>query len=276
MVNRDRHILGISGGKDSSALALYMRDREPRMEHFFCDTGSELPETYEWLDKMEGALGKKIERLGADKGFEHYLEQWKLMPTVQRRWCTRVLKIEPLQKWIGDDYAVTYVGIRADEPNRKGYTEVTGGHITQRFPFVEDGINLTGVKKILKDAGLGLPGYYDWRTRSGCYFCFFQRKSEWVGLARRHPKLFARAVEIEASTAKFTKDGKPFTWSQGETLPELMERESEIMERAAKRAWKEAEKEGQLTLEEAIRREIEGTGDPEEDALSAPCMSCHL
>ncbi|MYE56769.1 MAG: phosphoadenosine phosphosulfate reductase family protein, partial [Acidimicrobiaceae bacterium] len=43
-----RHICGISGGKDSSALAVYMRDRVPEMEYFFCDTGAELPETYEY------------------------------------------------------------------------------------------------------------------------------------------------------------------------------------------------------------------------------------
>ena len=44
-----RHICGISGGKDSSALAVYMRDRVPQMEYFFCDTGAELPETYDYL-----------------------------------------------------------------------------------------------------------------------------------------------------------------------------------------------------------------------------------
>ena len=32
-----RHICGISGGKDSSALAVYMRDRVPDMEYFFCE-----------------------------------------------------------------------------------------------------------------------------------------------------------------------------------------------------------------------------------------------
>ena len=42
-----RHICGISGGKDSSAMAVYMRERVPEMEYFFCDTGAELPETYQ-------------------------------------------------------------------------------------------------------------------------------------------------------------------------------------------------------------------------------------
>ena len=69
-----RHICGISGGKDSSAMAIYMRDKVPDMEYFFCDTGAELPETYEFLDKLEIVLGKKIERLNAKKGFDHWFE----------------------------------------------------------------------------------------------------------------------------------------------------------------------------------------------------------
>ena len=74
-----RHVCGISGGKDSSALAIYMRDRVPDMEYFFCDTGAELPETYEYLDRLEVTLGKPIARLNADRGFDHYFELYRGM-----------------------------------------------------------------------------------------------------------------------------------------------------------------------------------------------------
>ena len=57
MEQKVRHLLGLSGGKDSSALAVYMRDRVPEMEYFFTDTGKELPETYEFLDRLEVFLG---------------------------------------------------------------------------------------------------------------------------------------------------------------------------------------------------------------------------
>src|ERR1700734_750655 len=68
-----RHVMGISGGKDSSALAIYMRGKVPEMEYFFCDTGSELPETYEYLQRLEAALGKPIARLNSERGFDHWL-----------------------------------------------------------------------------------------------------------------------------------------------------------------------------------------------------------
>lgn len=67
------HVLGISGGKDSAALAVFMRDRVPQMEYFFCDTGAELPETYEYLLKLESFLGKPITRLNSGRPFEHWL-----------------------------------------------------------------------------------------------------------------------------------------------------------------------------------------------------------
>ncbi len=52
---RQRHLLGISGGKDSAALAVYMKNQHPEIdvEYFFTDTGKELPEVYEFLGSLE-------------------------------------------------------------------------------------------------------------------------------------------------------------------------------------------------------------------------------
>ena len=236
-----RHVCGISGGKDSSALAVYMRDQVPDMEYFFCDTGAELPETYEYLNKLEAVLGKPIARLNSDKGFDHWFEVFRgALPSPQMRWCTKNMKIKPLEAWLGDAPAISYVAIRADESNRKGYIS-TKPNIETSFPFVEDGIDHDGVIKILDDAGVGLPSYYEWRTRSGCYFCFYQRKAEWVGLADRHPELFERAVAIESkvlvdagvgqdvSYKEHAMEGRSYTWSGGESLTDLIARREEIM-----------------------------------------------
>ena len=55
-----RHIVSLSGGKDSSALAVLMKERYPEIpvEYVFCDTEYELPETYEYLDKLEAFLAR--------------------------------------------------------------------------------------------------------------------------------------------------------------------------------------------------------------------------
>jgi 3'-phosphoadenosine 5'-phosphosulfate sulfotransferase (PAPS reductase)/FAD synthetase len=212
-----RHILSLSGGKDSSALAIYMKDRVHAMEYVFCDTRKELPETYEYLDKLEAFLGRRIVRLNAERGFDHWLKVYgSYLPSSRMRWCTRQLKLKPFEAYVGNDPVVSYVGIRADE-DREGYIS-TKPNIRAVFPFKEDGITKQDVFRILEEAGLGLPTYYRWRTRSGCYFCFFQRKREWAGLLQHHPELFEAARSYEKSNPE---TGERYTWQQGESLDEL-------------------------------------------------------
>ena len=282
MADSVRHICGVSGGKDSSALAVYLRDTVPEMEYFFCDTGAELPETYEYLTRLQVILGKPITRLNASRGFDHWFEVFRgTLPSPQMRWCTKNMKIKPIEEWIGDDPAVSYVGIRADESNRKGYIS-TKPNITARFPFVEDGIDRQGVVNILEDAGIGLPKYYEWRTRSGCYFCFYQRKAEWIGLAERHPELFERAVAIEskvlqdagvAGDADFrdrAMRGRQYTWSGGETLVQLRSRRDEILARHDAAMSRAATHQANLPLIEALADAFD------EDDDTAPCTVCAL
>jgi 3'-phosphoadenosine 5'-phosphosulfate sulfotransferase (PAPS reductase)/FAD synthetase len=89
MTDSTRHILCMSGGKDSTALALYMRDRVPNMECVFCDTDKELTETYEYLNRVEAFLGKKIVRLNAKAGFDHWFEVYGGYPALKRRGIPR-------------------------------------------------------------------------------------------------------------------------------------------------------------------------------------------
>lgn len=219
-----RHILALSGGKDSAALAIYMKSRVPEMEYVFCDTGKELDETYEYLDLLEVYLERRVVRLkGEGLGFDDLLEIRRgFLPSPQMRWCTEYLKIKPYERYIGEDHVISYVGIRADEGHRKRYIS-TKPNITARYPFVEDGIRRKDVIEILNTTyiggrPIGLPKYYDWRSRSGCYFCFYQQRREWVGLLETHPDLFQKAMEYERDDEL---TGERYTWVQGESLAEL-------------------------------------------------------
>ena len=230
-----RHVLGLSGGKDSSALAIFMREKVPDMEYFFTDTGAELPETYEYLDRLESYLGKPIARLNSSRTFDHLLKTQfnDFLPSPTTRWCTRELKIRPFEEFVGEDEVISYVGIRADE-NRGGYVS-TKPNIKAVFPFKEADLDYADIKRILDDSGLGIPDYYKWRSRSGCYFCFFQRKSEWIGLKERHPQLFEEAKKYEKLDSG---SGNRYTWSQGESLDELAGRAESIKNNAANKKLK--------------------------------------
>lgn len=256
-----RHILSLSGGKDSTALAIYMRDKVPDMEYVFCDTGEELPETYDYLDRLEAYLGKPVVRLNPDRPFSHYLDIYRgVLPDSRTRWCTRMLKIKPFEKYVGEDEAISYIAIRADETYRTGYIS-TKPNLKPVYPFIDAGVIKSDVFRMLDESGLGAPEYYEWRSRSGCYFCFFQQRREWVGLKERHPDLYDKAKEFE----KFDEvTGKSFTWSQKESLSEL-----EQPERMA------AIKESQLRQKDAVSGNlIDVLEDEEDDELA--CLVCHL
>jgi 3'-phosphoadenosine 5'-phosphosulfate sulfotransferase (PAPS reductase)/FAD synthetase len=221
----DKHVLGLSGGRDSAALAVYMRQfhSEIEVEYFFTDTGKELVEVYEFLGRLEGFLGRPITRLNPDRDFDFWLKQYNnYLPSAQSRWCTRQLKLRPFEQWVKPFLAegrrvFSYVAIRSDEDYREGYNSKDEDLII-KLPFREAGIDKAQVLEILDGCGLGLPKYYEWRTRSGCTFCFFQQKIEWVRLKERHPHEFEAAMEYEKEAVEA---GSPFTWSPNESLTEL-------------------------------------------------------
>ena len=244
-----------------------MKERIPEMEYVFCDTGEELQETYEYLFKIEAHLDREIVRLNPDRPFKHYLELYRgVLPDPRTRWCTRMLKIRPFERYVGEDPVRLYVGIRADESHRKGYIS-TKRNITSCFPFVDEGIRREDVMDILQNSGLGLPDYYRWRSRSGCYFCFFQQRREWVGLLENHKGLFWQAADFEKTDPK---TGTHFTWNERESLKELADPKrvadikTEYVERRA-RAGTSLLRDG--TLSEVFE------GDQDHDSA---CLICHL
>ena len=320
-----RHILGISGGKDSAALSIYLKQKYPllKIEYYNSDTGCELAETEVLIDRLGAYLGS-IKRLRAAEGspeptpFEHFLKSMGgFLPSPQQRWCTKKMKLEEFERYVGEDYAISYVGIRGDE-ERDGYIS-TKPNIQAVFPFrrniwsldvinkVLSNDNLTQIEnlyntlcpermkaevmelvckpitkqfyyskklnalldvdvklfnhvvfrflqstdypvgrltedefplldndevlvkedifRLLRESGVGVPAYYEeisfevegktgtyCRSRSGCYFCFFQQRIEWIWLLEQHPNLYEKAMTFE-------KDG--YTWIQGETLAQL-------------------------------------------------------
>ncbi len=322
-----RHVLGISGGKDSAALAIYMKSKYPdlNIEYYNTDTGCELAETELLINRLESFLGG-IKRLRAAEGspeptpFEHFLRaSGNFLPSPQQRWCTQKMKLAEMERFVGEEPTISYVGIRGDE-DREGYvstkpniqaifpfrrniwsvdvihnvvhknnierftevylslapnemhsklreildhplakdfyyakktnalmdvdlklfnravfeylkgTNYPVGKL-EKFPLVDndDVLIKEDIFRILEDSGVGVPAYYKPiefevdgktgtynRSRSGCFFCFFQQKIEWIWLYEQHPDLFAKAMNFE-------KNG--YTWNQNESLSDLIKPE---------------------------------------------------
>lgn len=280
MSQREKHVLGLSGGRDSAALAVYMRQQFPELEidYFFTDTGKELPEVYEYLGRLEGFLGQPILRLNPDRDFDFWLKQYNdFLPSPQTRWCTRQLKLRPFEQWVRpmlEDKNLTiysYVAIRGDEEYREGYAS-NHDNLIIKLPFKDAGIDKDGVNDILEGAGLGLPEYYKWRSRSGCTFCFFQQKIEWVRLKEHHPDAFEDAKAYEKNAIEH---GSPFTWSQGESLEELEqpERVEEIKKAHEERVIRFNKRKG--NIEDPLRPNREPLDIDEMYGQAKVCLTCH-
>jgi hypothetical protein len=251
-------------GKDSLTAALIQTAHEPGDYHFFFnDTGVELPETYDWLNRIEETTGWHIERVG--QSLIDIIKQNKILPSATARFCTRQSKIVPMEKWLGDGKHIVYFGIRADE-DRIGYKPISKTcQVIPKYPLREHGINLGGVYAILQGKGLLPPSFYwaaleervnelwsqqpsifggDWRTflsfhekrilfsgrsRTNCFFCWGQRRYEFVWLAETHPELFNQAKQLEENVG-----GSDYTWVKGITLEEIAKKREHYLDLRAK------------------------------------------
>ena len=282
-MTKTRHILGLSGGKDSAALAIHMNNKHPEIdvEYFFTDTGYELSETYKFLDKLKTRLDKPIHYIQPINSFDYYMKKYNnFLPSPMARWCTIEMKLKSMEKWLkpyldAKDEIVTLIGIRHDERGRTGYKS-NNPAIKARFPFIEDMIDRDGVLSILEESGLGLPEYYKWRSRSGCTFCFFQKKNEWIGLRENNPKAWEHAKSLEKKASK-TQSG--FTWIKDLPLTEL--EKPEVIAKVKEQHQKQLEK---LKLNKNKKNQNNPFLKDEDinveenlalDEVSSSCLICH-
>ena len=100
---KERHVLGLSGGKDSAALAVHMSEKYPSIpiEYYFTDTGYELKETYKFLDKLKTRLSRPIKYIQPKNTFDYYMKKYNnFLPSATARWCTIEMKLKPFEKWL--------------------------------------------------------------------------------------------------------------------------------------------------------------------------------
>jgi 3'-phosphoadenosine 5'-phosphosulfate sulfotransferase (PAPS reductase)/FAD synthetase len=164
-----KHLLGISGGKDSAALSIYMSQKYPELdiEYYTCDTGKELKETYDLIGRLNSVLGRDIElykSMDEDNSpmknpFDHFLAMYGgYLPSATARWCTNKMKLQPFETYVGDEPTISYVGIRGDE-NREGYISKKE-NIQTIFPFRKNIWSEDVIKKLLINSNIEMVKAY--------------------------------------------------------------------------------------------------------------------
>lgn len=124
------YLVSMSGGKDSTAAFLFMRNNYPKdlIIPYFCDTGWEHPDTYVYLVYLERKLKIQIHRIKSIKydGFADMCIKKKGFPARNRRFCTEELKIFPSQKFIletlrkyPNNRVINVTGVRKEESRKR-------------------------------------------------------------------------------------------------------------------------------------------------------------
>ncbi len=207
----------VSGGADSTALVLLMWERGEDFEMCFSDTGAELPEVYWFLPRLSKLVGKPLHVVSGGSFFQHLVSYGYMIPGPRIRWCTRLLKNVPQDEFFkrmnADRVAV---GIRADEPRR--LNRLPRGGISFYYPLAEVGMDKKDAIAMCKKYDMLNP-IYEWRSNLSCFCCFFQRKSDWLGLLKHHPTLYAVAEEWEKQA--FATGKQAWGWNQGYTREQL-------------------------------------------------------
>lgn len=198
---RKTQVLSFGAGVNSTAiLALFIKGAIELDLVIFADTGGEHPLTYKYIEETVKPLLERLNlplvivqsKLGSL--YDHFFLK-RLIPTCHFRQCTVKFKIRPLKRYLkarfGKDYT-TILGIDSGEKRRvpkkrEGFS----------FPLVERGITRRGCVKLIEKAGLPIP------RKSGCFFCPFMSKRNWLDLLREYPHLFDKAQALEENGQKY-------------------------------------------------------------------------
>lgn len=206
-----RHVIGLSGGKDSTVLALELKKREPETdwEYICTPTGNELPPMIEHWLRLEELLEQPLIRItNKERTLYDIIDLNGMIPNFRARFCTRQLKIEPTIAWcVRNAPVLMHVGLRADEETRTG---IYGDYVKSRFPFREWDFGLPAIRARVhfyrSYYGLVIP------DRTDCGDCYHQRIREWWNYWHQYPLLFWRGATKETVMGHTFRSPGRDTW----------------------------------------------------------------
>ncbi len=225
---KEINIVSFGAGQNSTAMIIMMKNEGIRIDEIiFAETGNEMPETYIFLKEFKRWCKKNSlkyttvkSKLGDLK--KHY-EEKKIIPYRMFRSCTDKFKVRPIHKYLKEKYGTKqiniFMGIASDEKHRAKLKERK--NVTYLYPLIEKEIDRKGCIEIIKKEGMSVP------VKSGCYFCPFQPKKEWVKLYEKYPELFEGCILFEKNGRAYP-EGNLMGNMTLETLKKILKEQTKL------------------------------------------------
>lgn len=200
-----RVVASISGGKDSSAMSLYLTELGVEHDRVHMPTGWEWDGFYDYLrGELTRVIGP-IHELDVPLQMEDLVLKKGMFPSKRRRFCTEELKVYPMKRYlttlIADGFdVINTVGIRRTESEARSKMEEwewsEGFDCEVWRPIVRWTID--EVVAIHQRHGLHPnPLYLLGASRVGCWPCIYARKSEIKLIADKDPARIDRLRALE-------------------------------------------------------------------------------
>lgn len=214
-----KHIVNFSGGKDSSAMLIQMIEKGYQIDDIvFIDVratekiGGEYPEMYEYLDKMERYIQRKITVVPSlmtfDEGFHKTYQKGQRtgaiygFPLTVGAWCNDRLKLRTMNKHykIYGEH-IRYLGLAADEPERIARMDKYC-----KAPLAEWKMKEADCIRFLEKRGMMNPLYKKFR-RLGCWFCVKQNLDSLRILRTDYPEYWEMMLKWDKESPRTFKPG---------------------------------------------------------------------
>lgn len=210
-------IASISGGKDSAAMSLWLKENDILHHRVFIDTGWEADATYSYIhDDLQDIIGP-IEWISAPKQMAELTRHKKTFPSRLRRWCTEELKVRPMAEYLRqlDDDHVNAVGVRRIESKRRSLLDAWEWNEWFDCETWRPVLGLSDDDVIALHTRHGLkpnPLYLQGADRVGCWPCIYASKRELRLLERVDPQRVERLASLERELSDIAQ--APRAWFQ--------------------------------------------------------------